>query len=263
VPADEAAKPTRFTPASQSTQAVAQTKSLGDDPAFAATLERLEKALHSAEKLRDYSALLVSREKIGDQLADRALFVKIRHEPFSVYAYVLAPDSQKGEEAIYVAGKNDGKVLAHSTGLTGWTLGTLSLAPDSQVFMRSQRSPILDIGILNLCRRWVDRARKESKQKACGEYLTKTVAGAKLNGRSCTCIEVVHPRRAERFRFYAGRFFIDDQLGVPLHYEAYDWPARPGTSAELLEEYSYLDVLPNQGFTDADFDAQNPKYGFK
>jgi len=34
--------------------------------------------------------------------------------------------------------------------------------------------------------------------------------------------------------------------------------AQPG----VLEEYTYLDVKINQGFTDADFDDKNPNYRF-
>ena len=42
-----------------------------------------------------------------------------------------------------------------------------------------------------------------------------------------------------------------------------DWPREKGGPPELLEEYTYLDLKLNNGFTDADFDTQNPGYRFQ
>ena len=56
--------------------------------------------------------------------------------------------------------------------------------------------------------------------------------------------------------------FVDEELNIPVRYEAYDWPAQPGDEMQLLEEYSYLDVKLNVGLTDADFDDKNPAYSF-
>jgi hypothetical protein len=49
---------------------------------------------------------------------------------------------------------------------------------------------------------------------------------------------------------------------MPIRYEAYDWPAQQGGQPQLLEEYTYLDVKLNQGYSDADFDVYNPQYQF-
>lgn len=59
------------------------------------------------------------------------------------------------------------------------------------------------------------------------------------------------------------RIFVDDQLNLPIRYEAYDFPAAAGGPPELIEQYSYLDLKLNNGYTDADFDVENPKYGFR
>jgi hypothetical protein len=62
------------------------------------------------DNIQDYSATLMKRERLGGKLSDayQAIFVKIRHKPFSVYMCFLAPDSHKGNEVIYIEGKNDG-----------------------------------------------------------------------------------------------------------------------------------------------------------
>jgi hypothetical protein len=50
---------------------------------------------------------------------------------------------------------------------------------------------------------------------------------------------------------------------VPIRYEAYDWPTQPGATPQLIEQYTYLQLKLNNGFTDADFDIRNPQYGFQ
>ena len=74
-----------------------------------------------------------------------------------------------------------------------------------------------------------------------------------VNKRSTTCIRVYHPVPRDNFQFHIAKVFIDDELGVPIRYEAYTWPKQPGGEPVLDEEYTYLDVKINVGFTDADF----------
>ena len=63
--------------------------------------------LSNIEKIQDYSATLVKRERIGGKFGDyEYMFVKLRHKPFSVYMYFLGPPSEKGQEVIYVEGAN-------------------------------------------------------------------------------------------------------------------------------------------------------------
>ena len=238
-----------------------KSKAAGDKRPGIPDLERARETFRDVEKkVRDYSAIFAARERIGDKLADRRVFIKIRHKPFSIYACALTPADRKGEEAIYVEGQNDGRVLAHTTGVTGWALGTLRLAPDDPLFMKDQRHPVTEIGILNLGRRWLT----ELGRKPSGGDVKVTISGGvKINGRPATCLEVMAPDRDEGVPFHVARVFVDDQLLVPIHYEGYDWPKTPGDDPPLLEQYSYSDLKLNQGLTDADFDKANPKYGFK
>jgi outer membrane lipoprotein-sorting protein len=50
------------------------------------------------------------------------------------------------------------------------------------------------------------------------------------------------------------RIYFDDELKIPIRYEAYDFPTQEGGKPVLLEEYTYLDVKVNNGFTDKDFE---------
>ena len=85
---------------------------------------------------------------------------------------------------------------------------------------------------------------------------------AKVNGRVCTCVQVVHPVPRRNFRFHLARVFIDDEYLIPIRYEAYDWPQEQGGQPVLMEEYTYMNVKINNGFTDADFDPKNAAYKF-
>jgi hypothetical protein len=210
-------------------------------------------------KIRDYSATMVKRERINGKLNEKEfMFVKVRHEPFSAYTYFLGPEKMKGQEAIYVAGKNKGNLLAHGVGLKR-ALGMVSLDPNGLIAMAGQRYPITEIGVANLTKRLIEVAENDMKFGECEVQFFKD---AKINGRSCTCIKVTHPTPRKEFKFNVATVFVDDELNVPVRYAAYEWPAVAGTEPQLLEEYTYLDMKINQGFTDADFDDKNPNYRF-
>ncbi len=201
--------------------------------------------------IRDYSATLIKRESIGGKLNEtERMRVKIRHQPFSVYLQHTAPESVKGQEVVYVRGKNDGNLIGRPVGLKG-VLGTLSLKPDGVIAMQGQRYPITEIGILNLTNRLIEAAESGKKFGDCEVRFFK---GAKINKRSCTRIEVVHSTRRPQFDVHRAQVFFDDELNIPVRYEAYDWPDSPGGKPKLIEEYTYLDVKLNNDFGDADFE---------
>lgn len=224
------------------------------------TLRWAHDGLSDIEALKDYSAVLVKRERVGGKVGDyEKMFVKVRHRPLSVYMYFLSPANLRGQEVIYVEGQNDGKMWARGSGIRGQMFGTVSLKPDGVIAMQGNRYPITEIGILNLVRRLIEVAEADTKY---GECEVKFYQGAKVGDRVCTCIEVVHPVPRRNFRFHLARIFVDDELNMPIRYEAYSWPTSPDGAPELIEEYTYLDLKLNVGFTDADFDIRNPNYQF-
>jgi len=210
--------------------------------------------------IHDYSCTIVKRERIDGKLGEHEyMFAKIRSQPFSVYLYFLGPDSVKGQEVIYVAGHNDGNMLAHAGSGVRAMVGTVSLKPQSMLAMTGNRYPITEIGVENLAKRLVEVAEHD---KQFGECDVNFYPNAKVNGRVCTCVQVSHPVPRRNFRFHLARVFIDDELTIPIRYEAYDWPQEAGGQPVLLEEYTYMNVKINNGFTDADFDPKNTAYKF-
>ncbi len=216
--------------------------------------------LGNIEKIHDYSTTLAKRERIGGKLLPyQYMFVKLRQKPFSVYMYFLGPADLKGQEVIYVEGQNNDRLWAHGVGFQAH-FGTVSLKPDGLVAMTNQRYPLTELGILNMTRRLVDVGEQD---KRYGECQVTYSEGAKINGRVCTMIEVVHPVPRRNFLFHVARIFVDKQLNLPIRYESYDWPKEPGGPPELMEEYTYLNLKLNNGFTDADFSIKNPNYKFR
>ena len=138
--------------------------------------------------------------------------------------------------------------------------GTVRIKPDGTVAMIGQHYPLTELGILNLTKRLAEVAQEDVK---FGECEVKFFKGGKINNRVCTCIQVVHPVPRRNFRFHMARIFVDDELNIPIRYESDDWPKEPGGPPELIEEYTYVNLKLNNGFTDADFDIKNPNYHFR
>lgn len=212
------------------------------------------------EKIEDYTCTLVKREQVDGQLTEHQyIYLKVRHEPFSVYMYFLAPSGMKGQEALYVANANDGKLQAHGSGLVG-LLKTFSLDPTGPLAMKGNRYPITEVGILNLVRKLIEVGDHDVQYGECDVRVTKN---AKVNDRICTMLEFTHPVPRREFRFNVARVYIDDELNLPIRYEAFGWPTERDGKPVLLEEYTYVNLKLNQGLKDIDFSTNNPDYQFK
>ncbi|MGD9126273.1 MAG: DUF1571 domain-containing protein [Planctomycetia bacterium] len=235
-------------------------KTEGEHPLMPA-LRWADSGLKQVEQnVQDYSAYLIKQERINGKLApQQTLFVKVRHKPFSAYTKFVKPDNLAGQEALYVDGANNGKMWAHTVGIRNTIVGTVSLKPTSSFAMEGQRYPITELGVQNLVRRLLEVGMEDAKY---GECDVKFLDNAKINDRTCLCIQVLHPVPRKNFRFHLARIYVDKELNLPIRYEAYDWPRQKGGQPELLEAYTYLNLKINNGFTDNDFDPRNPNFQF-
>ena len=208
--------------------------------------------------IRDYTCTFSKRERIKGQLTPLyVLMMKVRTQPRSIYVKTRQPSP--GREAIYVVGQNDGKVLAHDVGLNKLLAGTVRLEPTGGRAMADCRHPISEAGIGPLLDTLQTRWSSELDPSEC----VVAFRDAQLVGtRRCTMIEATHPHQQPEFLFYRVRLFIDDELGLPIHFEAYDWPGSPLAPAEMVEEYTYSDLRLNVGLSDLDFDVSNGNYAF-
>jgi hypothetical protein len=206
----------------------------------------------------DYVCTFYKRERIDGNLTPlHVMAMKVRTRPQSIYFKFQRP--ARGREAIYIAGKNDGKVLAHDVGFNKFFAGTLALEPTGSRAMEENRHPITEAGIGplidTLARRWATELSVKDSRMAFHEEM-------RVGTRPCVMIESVHPHRHKEFLFHKVRVYIDKELGLPIRFEAYDWPKLPHSEPELTEEYTYGEVKLNVGLKEIDFDTSNKEYAF-
>ena len=209
-------------------------------------------------QVRDYTCTFVKRERIDDRLTPQHIMImKARTSPKSVYFRFQQPN--QGREAIYVQGRNNGQIVAHDVGITKFLAGTMRLDPRGSMAMENNRHPITEAGLGSL----IDTvARYWSVELTPGETQLAFHDDVRVGNRPCTLIVSVHPQRGPNFLFHKVKLYIDQEHGVPIRFEAYDWPRRSGAPAELVEEYSYLDLKLNVGLRDHDYDPANKPYSF-
>ena len=213
-----------------------------------------------ATEVKDYTAILTKQENIdGDLQEAQVMELKLRQEPFSVYLKFRFPRKINGQQAIYVHGQNDNKLIAHGVGPQRLA-GTQKLDPKGFFAMQGNKYPITDIGVLNLIDKLLEVGRHDVKFGECEvEYFEENI---KVGDRECTMIQVTHPVPRKTFQFYVARIFVDKELNLPIRYESYNWPKKEGESPTLLEAYTYQNLKINVGLTDKDFDYKNPEYKY-
>jgi hypothetical protein len=225
---------------------------------IARALRTMQECKVRFDKVKDYSCTFYKRERIGGKLGSlHVMHMKVRNEPKSVYLKFQQPN--RGREAIYVEGRNNGNVLAHDVGLTKFLAGTMELEPRSARAMQDCRHPITEAGIASLIRTVINRWTAELKK---AESVVLFDADMRIGPAKCLMIEAIHPDRSPDYVFHKVRLFINTDLGFPVRFEGYDWPKEEGGEAELMEEYAYDDLKLNVGLGDYDFDVSNTLYSF-
>ncbi len=232
------------------------------------TLELAVKSYqHIRKDIKDYSCTVVRRERVHGVLQDfEYMQAKVRHGrtrgggvvvPFSVYVKFLAPAHANGREVLYVTGRNDGEMFVRKGGLR-FSFVTTRLHPHSDLAMQGNRHPVTEFGFENLIKRLIEVVKEEIALGTDCEV--EFFHQAKVDGRNCTGVRVSHPTYDSRLRFYSTSVFVDNEMNVPIHYEAYDWPDQKDGQPVLLEQYTYRNIRLNVGFTNADFEPTNPNY---
>jgi len=235
------------------------------DPALA--LARQSLALMQSD-IQDYTAVLVKRERIGDDLGENEfMFVKVRNRkkqdnrvlvPFSVYLAFLKPASVKGREVLFIENQNEGKLVAHEGGMKRM-LGTHFLEPNGYLAMAGQKYPMTDIGLENLLVKLIEKGERD---KGFGHCQVDLIPGAKVGGRNCSILQVTHPEQKPHYEFHIAQVFMDDEWKIPVRYAAYWWPKSKDEAPEVIEEYTYQNIKINVGLTEKDFDMANADYNF-
>lgn len=200
-------------------------------------------AVKSFENVKDYKANFIKLERIKDKIQPEAtILMEVVSNPFSLHMKYLEPRGSKGQEAIYISGKDPNKMRAKGAGFLG-AIGFLTLDINDPKVCSNNRHNITDAGLEVLIKKlehgWVEEARR----KATEVIVTDVVCYDRL----CTRIELTHPTNPDgHFLFYKNIVFFDKENKLPIKIEGYSWPLN-GESAPLEESYGYKDLQLNVG----------------
>lgn len=211
--------------------------------------QMISDAIRSYDRVGDYTCLFYKKELVQDKYIEQKNIIVKHRKPSSFYLKWTEGD-EKGTEVIYVQGRNENKLKAHTGGLLKWL--TLNLDPGGSTAMKNNRHTVLDahIGkIIDIC----DKNYKLAKHLGVGTF--ELCEEKMIGGRSVVCIKATFP---DDRRFYGGINFIyvDKEYKFPVAVEIYGW------SNELLEKYEFTNIKLSVGLTDKDFDPKNKEYAF-
>lgn len=220
----------------------------------------VQPSLEALKDVDDYTAVFTKAEVVRGKPVTQTIDMKFRERPFSVYLRGRSK-SKAGREIIYVAGWNDGKLMAHETGFKSF-LGTLNLTPEAAMRLESNRHPITEIGIARMLDTAIAIWQQEKQTVDPADIEVRIVHNVKVGDRDCDLVEAFHPRQQPELTYQVGRIYIDRQSRLPVQAELFGWPANSGDEAPLLEKYTYDDIRTNVGLSDNDFDPRNADYRF-
>jgi hypothetical protein len=217
-------------------------------------------------EVKDYSAVLVRRERIKGKLGDYTYIeASIRNRvkkddevvtPFAVHLRFLKPASLKDREVVWVEGRNNGKMWVQETPVLGLKIPPLWLVPTGALAMADNKYPITDIGLENLLMKLKDKGTADRARNRPTECEVKFQKGAKIDDRVCTLATIKHTVARPEYEFYRAEIFIDDELQLPIRYAAYSFPTKEGEDPPVEEEYTYTKLKVNVDLDDTLFDRK-------
>lgn len=229
-------------------------------PAAAELQALVDAALARLEEIPDYTYRLRKQERVGGELLEpQTLITKIRHKPFSVYVRFTAPESVEGKEAIYVEGKNDGKLIGHGVGFQR-LFGTQKLDPTGSIAMMGNRNPITDSGMKNLLLKL--KTTLTNPQSISAYEFTLLDGTEPVDKRPCICAEMRNPRPTKDNLYARSKIYFDEEWRLPVRFQRWYWSSPTGGKELLVEDYTYEQVKFDCRLTDKDFDPENPEYDF-
>jgi len=217
-------------------------------------LEFLRVALKwSDERIVDYTCLFRKQERIAGELRpSETMQMKFRADIFSVYLKWTG-DQSRGQEVIFVQGRNDGNAAAHPSGILGMLFRKVMIDPTGKTALKHSRRPITLAGMANMLRLIIPQCETA---KANGD-LQLTFRGIREeSGRPAYFFKRVLPN-TNNYPCSVLAIYIDCEYLACIRTDAYDW------DGALVSQYIYSELNLNPGLTDEDFDTDNREYNFR
>jgi len=239
------------------------------DPVYDALklkVQQLEQGRKFLQETPDYTAVFSKQELVGGELLDlQDIYLKCRHQPFSVYLRWLSGD--EGREVLYTDGANNGEMLVHGG---GWKarLPSLSISPNSPLAMAESRYPVTKAGILGTVEIMLECHREDVQSRRLAKC--EKLEDQKFDTRMCSVFVVEYADAKTSPTYRKSITFIDQEWNVPIYTQNFGWPTAHETAtgdaldeATLIEYYTFTEVEFRQQLADADFTKTNEEYRFK
>ena len=231
-----------------------------------------------SESLNDYTATFIKQERQSSGLLSEVTAMQMKVQtrfrdgvdsladsgevdlaPMRVFLRFTSPVSQAGRKVIWGQDLYDGKMAVHEVGML-LGLKTIWLDPNGMIAMQGQKHPISEIGMVKLVEKLIERGQQDLDTPGMEITLSEDhdFGGIKT--------EVLRISRSvptgDENGFSLAEIILDPERQLILQYRSLGWPEKAGDPAPLLESYTYENVQTNVGLTDADFDVNNPDYGY-
>jgi hypothetical protein len=223
-----------------------------------------EEQAYLKRTVRDSTCRLIKRERIDGDLQDyfhidmRVQEEVVRGEtvtsPLRVSLSFLAPSSVAGRRVLYVAGENEGKMLVRKGGKR-FSYVIVKLDTWGETAQRESLMPITELGFGRILDHMIEILTAHAAADPAGANTQVTFSkGAKVNGRLCNAIRIVHPQQHDELQFHIANVYVDAELHVPVRIDVCDWPTHEGAAAPLKAEYTYTNLQLNVNLPPSTFD---------
>ena len=212
--------------------------------ALPTTAEVVDRAVAAYAKVNDYSCMLARRELLDGKVKEHTTVVFKFKRP--ARHYMRWPGDWI--EAIYAEGKYDGKMVIHG----GHLFDFVRISVDPKEALKYNRHTIKEAGIGHV----LDLMMQNYRQTLTNRDASIVVEGeGVVDGRPTWHLRGEFPAGRG---YYGHRVFVDvdQESALPVKIEVYGW------NDEFLEMYTYTKLKLNIGFTEEDFDVNNPNYKF-
>lgn len=243
--------------------AVASPPSASDHPLAWVLKFAHEERAYLQRAVRDFRCRVTKRERIDGELQDYYYIdMRVREEgraggrvtqPLSVLLEFLGPPDVAGRRALFVAGRNDDKLLVRKGGRR-FSYLVIDIDPFGESVKRESLMPITEIGFSHLLDRTIHTLQQDMAADPSGDNtVVEHITTATINRRPCRMLRITHPLRRDGLQFFSASMAIDSELHVPVRFDVYDWPESPGQEPPLTAEFTYTDVKLNVNLDDSVF----------
>jgi len=263
MPASATAMPASAAGAEALRQPVAGKRLASDHPLVWVLKFAREEQAYLEQAVRDFTCRVTKRERIDGDLQDYYYIdMRVREQkhadgqvtqPLSVLLEFLGPSDVEGRKALFVAGKNDNKLLVRKGGKRfGYVV--IDIDPFGESVKRESLMPINEIGFSHVLDRTISTLEQDVVADPSGDNtIVEHITTATINGRPCQMLRITHPLRRDGLQFHSASMSIDSELHVPVRFDVYDWPETPGEPPPLTAEFTYTNVTLNANLDDAIF----------